>query len=157
MEDDACFYKDIEKIFDALDTAPKKFDILHMEGYYFPDNNFPTIEDWQSILVENIEDASWHSHSKYRLWATAALMYSRHGMEVITKEQERIFSGADTPTFFAEKDCYFYTHPLVIQENKDALKSDIAIYVQGASSTNVYESKIDKNNFYKLTDFKNPQ
>lgn len=153
LEDDACFYKDPEKLFDALDNAPSNFDILHIEGYYYPDESFPTETDWLSILADNIEEARWVEHKQFRLWAAAALMYSKHGMEVITKEQERIFCGSDTPTFFAEDNCYFYNYPLVIQENKDVLSSDISIYVKGASSTNIYERKIDKNKYYKITEF----
>lgn len=153
LEDDACFYKDTEKLFDALDKAPKDFDILHVEGYFFPDENYPTEEDWLNVLAENIDFARWEHCGYFRLFATAALFYSKKGMIEIAKEQERIFSGADIPTFFATKDCYFYTYPLVIQENKDILKSDIAIYSEGASSTNIYERKINREDYYKLTDF----
>ena len=153
LEDDACFYKDTDKLFDALDNAPKDFDILHIEGYYFPDNFSPTENDWLNVLSDTPENATWHNIGLFRLWAAASLFYSKHGMEVITKEQERIFSGSDIPTFYAEKNCYFYTYPLVIQENKDILSSDITKYVKGASSTNIYERKIDRDKFYKITDF----
>lgn len=153
LEDDACFYRDPEKLFDALDCAPSKYDILHIEGYYFPDEKFPTIVDWQAVLADNIEDAKWYPHKDYRLWAAAALFYSKAGMEAIVSEQERIFCGSDTPTFFAEKNCYFYTYPLVIQENKDILTSDISIYVNGASLTNIYESKADKSKYFTITEY----
>ncbi len=140
-------------MFDALDSAPSDFSILHIEGYYYPDNLFPTESDWLSVLSDDINSAKWLPHKNFKLWATAALIYSKNGMEEIVSEQERIFSGPDTPTFYAEKDCYFYTYPLVIQEDKDTLQGDIVKYAKGASSTNIYERKIDRNDYYKITDF----
>lgn len=153
LEDDACFYKDADKLFDALDSAPSDFNILHIEGYYCPDGLFPTENDWLSILSNDVDSAKWLPHKDFRLWATAALFYSKSGMEEIVREQEKLFSGADTPTFFAEKNCYFYTYPIVVQENKDVMLSDIAKYSDGASLTNVYERKIDRNDYYKIADF----
>lgn len=153
LEDDACFYKDTDKLFDALDNAPPDFNILHIEGYYYPDNLFPTESDWLSVLSDDVNSAKWLPHKDFKLWAAAALIYSKQGMEEIVREQERIFSGSDIPTFFAEKNCYFYTYPLIIQENKDILPSDITKYVKGASSTNIYERKIDRNDYYKIADF----
>ena len=141
LEDDACFYKDIERLYDALDSAPKSFDILHLEGYYFPDENHPTESDWMAVLSDNIDEAYWHSNEGFRLWAAAALVYSRSGMEEIVKEQERIFCGSDTPTFFADAHSYFYT------------LSDITVYAKGADLTNVYARKANKEDYYKITDF----
>lgn len=154
LEDDACFLKDKEKIFDALDKMPQSFNILHMEGYYWPDENFPTEQDWMSILSDNVDSAYWYRNTDYKLWAAAALIYSKSGMEVIVNEQERIFSGPDIPTFFEDKNSYFYTYPLLIQENKDILLSDIMNYAEKADSTNVYTKKTDRKKYYSILDFK---
>jgi len=152
LEDDACFIKDLNEIFRALDFMPDNFNILHMEGYYFPSNTGASCEDWTNILSDSVKAAKWHENGYFKLWAAAALIYSRNGMKEYIEMQESCFRGSDVPTLLIENS-YFYTTPLFIQESKNYLASDITKYVKDADDTNIYNSKININDYYHMWDF----
>lgn len=154
LEDDACFLRNINELYRALDFMPENFSILHMEGYYFPANTGASCEEWTNVLADDIKAARWHENGYFRLWAAAALIYSKKGMEKYIEMQENCFRGSDVPTLIIDEDAYFYTMPLFIQESKNYLKSDISKYVKDADNTNIYNSKININDYYHMWDFK---
>ena len=153
LEDDACFLKDSEKVFDALDKVPSDAHLIHLEGFYWPDQYKPTEADWLSILVDNPENGVWFPVGDFRLWASAAIGYDRTGMENIVKRQENHFQAVDFQTFVEDDGVYFYTYPLVVQENKGTLISDINNYANTADSRNVYLRKVNRDNYYSISDF----
>lgn len=154
LEDDACFLKDINAIIKALDTMPENFDILHLEGFYWPDGNYPTWEDARGFLADTPATARWEPSTTMALWATGGLIYSRQGMEKYMKKQEEFLTGVDYYTCQMRENCYFYTYPLIRQENKSETTSDIATYTDGYEVNNVYLSKCNKDEYYHMKDFK---
>lgn len=147
LEDDARFYHDKNKLFDAIETIPQDFDLAHFEGYYQPTEDYPTSEDWLSILADDIDSAKWEKIGSFRLWASAALMYSKKGINEIVCCLETWFKPIDVHTFLYSNNSYFYTYPLVIQENEGAMCGDIMEGSDKAGSTNIYCRKINKKLF----------
>lgn len=147
LEDDVCFLKDFKYIMKALNEAPENFNILHLEGYYWPYDDLDA-ERYLSVLTPNIEDARWEcSDNGFRLFCTAALIYSRSGMEQYCYEQEAKFQSPDHPTFWMN-DSYSYTYPLIMQEKKSVFTSDILNYSIDIEENNVYLRYYDYNNYY---------
>ncbi len=147
LEDDICFFKDFTYIMKALNEAPEDFNILHLEGFYWPYNDLDETR-YLNVLTQNIEEARWEScDNGFRLYCTAALIYSRSGMEEYCAAQESKFQSPDHPTFWMENS-YAYTYPLIMQEKKSVLTSDILNYSNDIEDINVYLRYYDYNNYY---------
>ena len=156
LEDDACLLKDMPRFLEALDTMPQSFKILHLEGYYWPNAQFPTWDDALSVLSDNLDTAEWKSCQLLPLWATGALIYSKEGMKYYTESQERYAMGVDYYTCVLQDDAFFYSYPLVRQEDKKETSSDIAAkYSSEYEKSNVYLAKSDRALYYHMEDFKN--
>lgn len=147
LEDDVCFIKEFNYIMKALQEAPDDFNILHLEGFYWPGGE----EDQQryvSRLTQNIEEGKWISSEEgFRLYCTSALIYSRKGMEKYCEIQEKLFQSPDHPTFWMENS-YSYSYPLIMQEKKSIFVSDILPGAGDVESYNVYLTYYDYNNYY---------
>jgi GR25 family glycosyltransferase involved in LPS biosynthesis len=147
LEDDVCFIKKFEYIMKALEEAPESFNILHLEGYYWPYDDSEE-QAYSTLLTQNIEDGRWISSDEgLRLWCTAALIYSRHGMEEYCRVQEAKFQSPDHPTFWMGNS-YSYSYPLIMQEKKTVFTSDIINYSSDIEEVNVYLKYYDYNNYY---------
>ena len=153
IEDDACFLKNYKQFLNAIENAPENFKILHLEGYLWP-NMYPSWDEALSVLSDKIEDAEWKSSEYLPLWATGALIYSSDGMKYYTESQERYAMGVDYYTCALREGSYFYSFPLVRQEDKKTTLSDIAAnYSNEYEKTNVYLAKSDRNLYYHMEDF----
>ena len=156
LEDDICIMKKFEYIMRALEQVPDDFKLLHFEGFYWPigddDRN-----DYLSVMTETVEDGYWVPSEQMKLWCTAALAYSREGMEEYCEIQERKFISPDHPTFWMLDRSYAYSYPLIIQERKTELVSDIANYSDSVEDINVYLTYYDYNNYYHNSDFTNEE
>lgn len=147
LEDDVCFIKDFKYIMKALIEAPNDFNILHLEGYYWPYDELD-LKIYLERLTPNIEDARWEiSDEGFRLFCTAALVYSKKGMEEYCRVQEEKFQSPDHPTFNMNNS-YSYTYPLIIQEKKSIFKSDILPNALDVEDYNIYLKYYDYNNYY---------
>ncbi len=147
LEDDVCFLKEFKYILKALENAPDDFNILHLEGFYWPGNEEDQ-ERYTTLLTPNIEEARWISSEEgFRLWCTSALIYSREGMRKYCEEQERLFQSPDHPTFWMDNS-YSYSYPLIMQEKKSVFTSDIVYYSQDIEDVNIYLKYYDYNNYY---------
>lgn len=147
LEDDVCFFKDFKYIMKALKEAPDNFKVLHLEGYYWPYGEMDA-QPYLNALTPNIEDARWESSDNgFRLFCTAALIYSKQGMEEYCLTQEAKFQSPDHPTFYMS-DSYSYTYPLIMQEKKSVFTSDILNYSIDIEENNVYLKYYDYNNYY---------
>lgn len=155
LEDDACFLKNYAQFIEALEKMPEEFKILHLEGYFWPNTN-PSWDDCLSVLSDKIETAEWKSSVYLPLWATGALIYSREGMKYYTESQENYARGVDYYTCALKDGSFFYSYPLVRQENKKSTSSDIAQnYSSEYEKSNVYLAKSDNNLYFHMEDFKN--
>jgi GR25 family glycosyltransferase involved in LPS biosynthesis len=147
LEDDVCFIKDFKYIMKALIEAPNDFNILHMEGYYWPYNELEE-NIYLERLAPNIEEGKWEScDNGFRLFCTAALIYSRNGMQEYCSVQENKFQSPDHPTFWMENS-YAYTYPLIMQEKKSIFNSDILSNAEDVEDYNIYLKYYDYNNYY---------
>lgn len=149
LEDDVCFIKNFNYIIKALQEAPDDFNVLHLEGYYWPYDEKEE-QEYLKFLTPNIEDAKWVSSDEgFRLYCTAALIYSRNGMEEYCKAQESLFQSPDHPTFWMGNS-YSYSYPLIMQEKKSIFTSDILYGAADVESYNIYLRYYDYNNYYHL-------
>lgn len=149
LEDDVCFFKDFSKIMEALDRAPEDFKILHLEGYYWPCEKEDKAR-YVSFLTPNVDDGYWIStDNDFRLYCTAALIYSREGMREYCEIQENFFQSPDHPTFWMGNS-YSYSYPLIMQEKKSIFQSDIigSYGTLDIEDINVYLTYYDYNNYY---------
>lgn len=150
LEDDACFIKDVNAIRHCLDTAPSDYTILHLEGYYCPVSE-DDYNEKLSLLSPNVENAKWAEFSRIRMWATACLIYSRRGMEEVVKGQEEFFAVVDWRTGTIVDDSYFYSYPIVRQEDTHSLKSEINTHAISDSS-NLYLKFTKKEDYFSIFD-----
>ena len=150
LEDDACFLKDINAIRHCLETAPSNYTILHLEGYYCPVSE-DDYNEKLSLLSPNVENAKWVEFGKIRMWATACLIYSRRGMEEVVKGQEEFFAVVDWRTGTIVDDAYFYSYPIVRQEDTHSLKSEINTHAISDSS-NLYLKFTKKEDYFSIFD-----
>ena len=112
LEDDVCFLKEFKYIMKALREAPDDFNILHLEGFFWPANEEQESR-YLTRLTQNINDGKWVSSDEgFRLYCTAALIYSKTGMERYCSMQEKLFQSPDHPTFWMENS-FSYSYPLV--------------------------------------------
>ena len=150
LEDDACFIKNVEAIRRCLETAPEDYTILHLEGYYNPVNEDDYCEKL-SFLDSNIESAKWVEFNKMRMWATACLVYSKRGMEEIVKGQEEFFGVVDWRTGTIGNGAYFYSYPIVRQEDTHVLKSGIHANAINDNS-NLYLKFTNREDYFSIFD-----
>ena len=149
LEDDVCFFKDFSKIMDALDTAPDDFKILHLEGFYWPVEQEEK-ERCLSFLTPNVDEGYWiNTEEGFRVFCTAALIYSREGMQEYCQIQENFFQSPDHPTFWMNNS-YVYSYPLIMQEKKTVFHSDIIDNEVSLDieDVNIYLNYYDYNNYY---------
>lgn len=155
LEDDICIMKNFAYIMKALEQAPDDFKLLHFEGFYWPISE----EDrnaYLDVMTETVEDGYWVPSEQMKLWCTAALAYSREGMEEYCGIQEEKFISPDHPTFWMLDRAYAYSYPLMMQESKVKFSSDIVGRSEnGIEDVNVYLTYYDYNNYYHDTDFVN--
>lgn len=150
LEDDACFIKNIDAIRRCLETAPSDYTILHLEGYYNPVSE-DDFSEKLNLLSPNVENAKWVEFGKMRMWATACLIYSRRGMEEVVKGQEEFFAVVDWRTGAIVDDAYFYSYPIVRQEDAHNLKSGIHTSVINDSS-NLYLKFTNREDYFSIFD-----
>jgi len=150
LEDDACFIKDVNAIRHCLETAPEDYTILHLEGYYCPVSE----EDYREklhFLDSEIGGAKWVEYGNMRMWATACLIYSRRGMEEVVKGQEEFFAVVDWRTGTIVDDAYFYSYPIVRQEDTHVLKSGIHTSAISDNS-NLYLKFTNREDYFSIFD-----
>ena len=156
LEDDVCIMKNFQHIMRALEQVPDDFKILHFEGFYWPMGDEDRNE-YLSVMSKTVEEGYWVPSERLKLWCTAALAYSREGMEEYCARQERKFISPDHPTFWMLDRGYAYSYPLIIQEAKTAFVSDINNYSSDIEEENVYLTYYDPNNYYHNKDFVNEE
>lgn len=153
LEDDVCLLKDYNAFVNILETMPNQFDILHLEGFLFPPDDRRGY--FRDLMANTLEDGVWKDSSLMKMWDAGGLIYSKHGMEVVTNGQATELKLADHYTFWHTDNCYFYSYPLMIQEYKNVLKSDIiSLYADDFENDNVLLDKIDMSLYYHMEDFK---
>ena len=145
LEDDACFFNDVSALEKALDNMPEDFNILHLEGYYCPETEDEETYIANSILNETIEDASWKASEQLRMFGAAALVYSENGMNLYLENQNGYMRFSDCYTFVMTDKCYFYSYPLVMQE--DEMYSDIVESINCIANYNIYLRHANKENY----------
>ena len=69
------------------------------------------------------------------------------------REQEKKFISPDHPTFWFTERSYAYSFPLIIQEKKTELNSDINEYGKGIEEINVYLTYYNYSDYYHPKDF----
>lgn len=145
IEDDICFNKDLDFLLNAIKNAPEDYNLLHLEGFYWPNDN----DDYEHLLsmLDDKHNAKWKSSEEQFLWDTGSIAYSKQGMEDFcnTFTENRWF--CDYITGIYRNKAYFYSYPLMIQEN--SFKSNISSSNEGKNSTNFYQSKINYDDFFK--------
>lgn len=139
MEDDIKFFKGNEKENNAvlkkfLENVPKDWNILRFGGFTTDKNaaNLLWIPVDDTKISEYAEDslACWKEHKFVYLWNTSMYALNRRGMLYYLKSQEQCFQVADMPLWLSGCNSnivksYASTIPLVVQEDKDLLSSDI--------------------------------
>lgn len=154
LEDDVCFLKEFKYIMKALREAPDDFNILHLEGFFWPANEEQESR-YLTRLTQNINDGKWVSSDEgFRLYCTAALIYSKTGMERYCSMQEKLFQSPDHPTFWMENS-FSYSYPLVMQEKKSVFKSDILNNAVDIEKNNIYLKYYNYENYYHFYENKN--
>lgn len=154
LEDDVCFIKDLSLISKAIENAPEDYDVLHFEGFSWP--NPDQRETYEALLSESPLDAKWVSMHKFPVWDTAALGYSRKGMQKYIEVQENKMRFADLPTATVlRSDSYIYSYPLFIQEDKNTLNSIINPRLVNNDDVNVYHAKCNLLDYYHVFNFQN--
>lgn len=131
IEDDISFIKDIDFLIKAMETIPSQFNILHMEGFYWPADEEDEVR-CKDVLQNN---HGWIESSKLRLWDTAGLLFSSKGLRKMIELQNEKFMFADYYTFLMEDNCFFYEKPLMIQR---PILSDNTMEYNCMHTTNVY-------------------
>lgn len=149
IEDDIKFLKDYKTFIDFIDNIPVDYDILQFGG-------FTTDPNAISILKKYNENIYWTKHRDIGLWNASMYALSRKGMEYYIAFMDKFFWVADGPLFKAPingklVNTYVSTIPLVIQENKNIVKSDIRNNENDNidySKDNVYESQVKLSDYY---------
>lgn len=141
LEDDVAFIREQERIIKALSTMPEDFEILHIEGFYWP------LDDEYSNYEQVVREAKgWESSYKMRLWNTGGLIFSERGLQNLIKQQKDKFMYADYYTFLRQENCYFYEYPLLIQRR--IASDNNAGYINCQNDANIYMKYINESNYY---------
>lgn len=146
LEDDACFLKDLSFLEKALQTMPENFDILHLEGFFCPKDDNEA--QYATALAKTPMEGEWKSSYLFKMFGAAALIYSRQGMERYLINQETSMHYSDYYTFLMDVDSYFFSYPLVIQQ--EYVYSDIVERNNNALSLNLYTTHINRDDYYNF-------
>ena len=157
MEDDILFLKDPDIFEHTLELIPEDWDILQFGGYVLNLKNEHTegskkkLEDFESLRKKNLY-GGWVSG--YKAWNCSMYALSRRGMEYYMACQEKFYTVADYPLYYATfnkniVNAYLSIVPIVIQDWTNENPSDIRSQESNDynSSKNLYEIGIDKDNY----------
>lgn len=149
MEDDLKFLKDNKTFINFIGNIPVDYDILQFGG-------FTTDPKAKGILEKYNENIYWTKHKYIGLWNASMYALSRKGMEYYIAFMNKFFWVADGPLFKAPindklVNTYVSTIPLVIQEDKNIVSSDIRNNKNDKidyQNDNVYESQVKLSDYY---------
>lgn len=149
IEDDIKFLKDNKTFINFIDNIPVDYDILQFGG-------FTTDPRAKGILEKYDENIYWTKHRDVALWNASMYALSRKGMEFYIAFMDKFFWVADGPLYKAPINdklinTYISTIPLVIQEDKNIVSSDIRNNKNDKidyQNDNVYESQVKLSDYY---------
>lgn len=153
LEDDILFRKNPEILQEYIENLPEDYDIAQFGGFT-TDNR---IKNYCSNLNEESGmNKYWCKHRNVGVWNCSMYALSRRGMEYYLLFMDNFFWVADGPLFKApinDKliDSYISRTPIVIQADKDIVKSDIRNKENDNidyNNSNIYEQEIDLNDFF---------
>lgn len=154
MEDDILFLKDPDIFEHTLDSIPEDWDILQFGGFVLnlkDKERKKNLENFESLRKKN-PYGGWISG--YKAWNCSMYALSRKGMEYYMASQEKFYTVADNPLYYASLNknivnAYLSIFPIVIQDWTSENPSDIRPQESNDynSSINLYEKDIDKNNY----------
>ena len=148
MEDDIKFYKDQNLFLDFINNIPNDYDILQFGGFTTDPNAKYILNKWNNKEY-------WVKHKNVLFWNASMYALSRKGMSYYIAFMNKFFWVADGPLYKAPLNdkivnTYISTIPLVIQEDKNKMSSDIRNNKNdniNYNNDNIYESQI------KLTEY----
>lgn len=152
IEDDILFLKSADEIKRYLENMPSDANICQF-GCFSADPRLPRIlEDY------SIGNSDWVLMDKIGVWNTSGLCYDRIGMEYYLAFMDKIFWVADGPLYKAPCNSrlvkyYLSRKPVVIQADKDIMKSDIRDESTDDidyKNQNIYERGIDKEKYFNV-------
>jgi len=155
LEDDLLFRTDPKILQEYIENLPEDYDIAQFGGF----TTDKRIKDY----CGHLNDAAgmnkyWCKHHDVGLWTTSMYAMSRRGMEFYILFMDNFFWVADGPMYKAPIndtliDTYLARTPLVIQADKDIIKSDIRNKENDSidyNNSNVYEEEIDRSDFFNI-------
>lgn len=164
FEDDVRFIKDKDTIRRTLETIPDGWDVL-MFGAFTCNPNI------KLVLQQHQENGYWaRMPIGMNLWNCSMYALSRKGMEIYLMMQDSSFRVADSPLNHIPElnhkygwglKPYITLRPVVIQEDKDVFVSSIrgGEFNDGIDykTQNSYEWGINRDDYFKQEDFKEPK
>lgn len=149
IEDDIRFLKDQDKLMEYINVLPDDYDIIQFGG--FTDNL--KIEKY----LTSPEDFHYFEHKDVGCWTTAMYALSRKGMQYYLAFMDKLFWVADGPLYKAPINdklvkSYLSKIPLVIQEDKNLVSSDIRNEQNDTidyNNINRYEKYINKDDYFE--------
>lgn len=148
MEDDILFLKNNKTFLEYIHNIPDDYDILQFGGF---------TTDKNAVNILNKADKEyWVKHKDVLFWNASMYAMSRKGMAFYITFMNKFFWVADGPLYKAPLNdklinTYISTIPLVIQADKQKIKSDIRNEendIIDYNNDNVYESRINVNNYF---------
>jgi GR25 family glycosyltransferase involved in LPS biosynthesis len=148
LEDDICFIKNTDILYNAIMQLPEDYDVLQFGGF--------TADPRASTILDEYPNKLWIKHPRIFVWNASMYALSRRGMEYYIKFMDKFFTVADMPLYFAPNNerlinSYITTIPIVIQADKNDVPSDIRSKETDKidyNTMNVYESRISRSDYF---------
>ena len=149
LEDDIMFYNNRQILKEYIKNIPDDFDVIQFGGF----SADPVVYDTLDQLRK--KGQLWYHNTDLKLWNCSMYMLSRKGMEYYIKFMDELFWVADGPLYMSPKNnkilkTYIPTIPIVIQEDKNILTSDIRNNENDTidyNNQNMYERGINKEDY----------
>lgn len=148
LEDDICFYNKMEIFNEFINNIPADYDLIQFGGF--------TVDPKAKNILDAYDKGQyWVKHKDCLIWNASMYALSRKGMEYYLAFMNKIFWVADGPLYKAPLNdklinTYISTIPLVIQEDKHKLSSDIRNDKNDSidyNNDNIYESRINLDDY----------
>lgn len=155
MEDDIRFLNNFDIFNKFIEYVPCDFDILQCGGFTTDPNIIPELRTIKDYNNQNSINDYWYLNESIGLWNCSMYILSRRGMEYYINFINKILWVADGPLYKAplnKKIIKIYNPriPLVIQEDKNKISSDIRNKDNDKIdylADNMYEKKVIFNDY----------
>lgn len=149
MEDDIKFINNIDLFINFLNTIPDDYDVLQFGGFTVDKR----INDILDLYDKGIY---WSTHKDVAVWNASMYALSRKGMQYYISFMNKFFWVADGPLYKAPINdkiinTYISTIPIVIQEDKHKITSDIRNDKNDKidyNNDNIFESRIKLSDYF---------